>query len=215
MEFKQDTRVYTPDGQVVGHVDRVVLDPRTKTVSHIVVRKGFLFVEDKVVPLDMIESADQERVTLRAAAGDLEKLSAFEDAHYVPLSMDEAASVAYAEGLAEPLYWYPPVGGWMGHDYLPPYRMHIDQNIPEDTVAVIEGARVVTADDKEVGHVEQVFTDPATNRATYVLVAHGFLTKTKKLIPTTWISKLTETEIFLSVGSSLVDDLHEYQPTSS
>jgi uncharacterized protein YrrD len=193
-------------------MDRVVLDPRTKTVSHIVVRKGFLFVEDKVVPLDLIASADAERVTLRAAAGDLEKLPPFEETHYVPLSNDEAASAAYAEGLAEPLYWYPPVGGWMGHDYLPPYGMQIDQNIPENSVAVIEGARVVTADDKDVGHVEQVFTDQGSNRATYFVIEHGFLTKTKKLIPTTWIRKVAETEIELSVGSSLVDDLREYQP---
>ena len=213
MEFKQDTRVYTSDGQVVGHVDRVVLDPKTKAVSHIVVRKGFLFVEDKVVPLDVIASADAERVTLRAAAVDLEKLLPFEESHYVPLNADEAAAAAYAEGLADPLYWYPPIGGWLGHDYLPPYGVEIEQNIPEDTVAVIQGARVVTADDKEVGHVEQVFTDPATNRATYLLITHGFLTKTKKLIPTTWIRKVAETEIELSVGSSIVDDLHEYQPT--
>lgn len=212
MEFKQDTRVYTPDGQVVGHVDRVVLDPKTKAVSHIVVRKGFLFVEDKVVPLDMIEAADADRVTLRAAAGDLEKLSAFENAHYVPLTIDEAASAAYAEGLAEPLYWYPPIGGWMGHDYLPPYGMKIDQNIPKDTVAVIEGARVVTSDDKDVGHVEQVFTDSNTDRATYFVIAHGFLTRTKKSIPTTWISKMTETEIQLSVGAGVVDELPDYQP---
>jgi sporulation protein YlmC with PRC-barrel domain len=212
MEFKRDSRVYTPDGQVVGHVDRVVLDPKTKAVSHIVVRKGFLFVEDKIVPLDMIESADQDCVTLRAAAGDLEKLSAFEDTQYVPLTIDEAASAAYAEGLAEPLYWYPPVGGWLGHDYLPPYGMKIDQNIPEHTVAVIEGARVVTSDGKDVGHVEQVFTDSATNRATYFIIAHGFISKTKKSIPTTWISKMAENEIQLSVGAGVVDELPEYMP---
>lgn len=212
MEFKKDTRVYTPDGEVVGHVDRVVLNPQTKEVSHIVVRKGAFFIEDKVVPLSMIESADTERVTLRAAAGDLEKLPAFEDSHYVPLTFDEAASAAYAEGLAEPLYWYPPVGGWMGHDYLPPYGMEIEQNIPEHTVAVIQGARVVTSDGKEVGHVEQVFTDEGSDRATYFIIEHGFLSKTRKSIPTTWIRKMAENEIQLSVGSGVIDELEAYLP---
>jgi sporulation protein YlmC with PRC-barrel domain len=213
MEFKRDARVYASDGQVVGHVDRVVLDPRTKTVSHIVVRKGLLLVEDKLVHLSLIASADAGRVTLRAEAGDLKKLPPFEESHYVPLTLDEAASAAYAEGLAEPLYWYPPVGGWLGHDYLPPYGMHIEQNIPEDSVAVIEGARVLTADDKDIGHVEELLTDSATDRATYFVSEHGFLTKTKKLIPTTWIRKVSETEIELTVGSGVVDELPEYQPT--
>jgi uncharacterized protein YrrD len=212
MDFKKDTSVYTPDGKVVGHVDRVVLDPKTKTVSHIVVRKGFLFVEDKVVPLSMIESADAERMTLRAVAGDLEKLPAFEETHYVPLTADEAASAAYAEGFAEPLYWYPPVGGWLGHDYLPPYGVEIEQNIPEDTVAVIEGASVVTSDDKEVGHVERVFTDSGSDRATYFVIEHGFIAKTRKLIPTTWIKEIAETEIRLNVSAGVVDELPDYQP---
>ena len=212
MEFKQNARVYTPDGKVVGHIDRVVLNPQTKAISHVVVRKGFLFIEDKVVPIGMIESAGAERVVLHAAAGDLEKLPPFEEAHYVQLNADEAAAAAYAEGFAEPLYWYPPVGGWLGHDYLPPYGMEIEQNIPEHTVAVIEGAHVVTSDGKEVGHVERVFTDPNTSRATYFVIAHGFLSKTRKSMPTTWVRNMSENEIQLSVGSGVVDELPEYQP---
>jgi uncharacterized protein YrrD len=211
MEFKSDAGVYTPDGQVVGHVDRVVLNPQTKAVTHIVVRKGLLFVEDKVVPLNFIQSADADRVVLRAAAGDLEKLPAFEEAHYVPLSDEEAQASAYAEGLAAPLYWYPPIGGWLGHDYVPPFGMEIEQNIPEHTIAVRHGARVITADDQDVGHVEQVFTAPESHRATYFLIAHGLITKTKKLIPATWVRDMSENDIHLTVGSSVVDDLHEYE----
>ena len=33
MQFKQGTHVYTSDGQDVGTVDRVVLDPQTNEVS--------------------------------------------------------------------------------------------------------------------------------------------------------------------------------------
>ncbi|MBZ0288439.1 MAG: PRC-barrel domain-containing protein [Anaerolineae bacterium] len=212
MEFKRDARVYAADDQVVGHVDRVVLNPNTKTVTHIVVRKGFLFGEDKVVPLSLIESANSERVALRAAAGDLDNLPLFEEAHYVPLTEDEMAAAAYAESLAEPLYWYPPVGGWLGHSYVPPYGMELEQNIPDHTIAVNQGARVITSDGREVGHVEQVFTDSNTNRATYFIIEHGFLSKTRKSIPTTWIREMGENEIHLSVGSGVIDELEEYLP---
>jgi uncharacterized protein YrrD len=212
MEFKRDARVYRSDDQVVGHVDRVVLNPNTKAVTHIVVRKGFLFGEDKVVPLSLIDSADSERVVLRAAAGDLDNLPAFEEAHYVALTDEEAQAAAYAEGLAEALYWYPPVGGWLGHSYVPPYGMELEQNIPDNTIAVNPGARVITSDDKEVGHVEQVFIDSKSNRATYFVIEHGFLSKTRKSIPTTWIREMGENEIHLSVGSALIDELEEYLP---
>jgi len=211
MNFKKDTPVYSTDGQVVGQLDRVVLDPKTKAVSHIIIRKGFFIVEDKVIPLDMITSGDTEGIILSARADEVEKLISFEESHYVSLTPDEAASAAFAEGFAEPLYWYPPVGGYMGYDYMPPYGLEVEQNIPEHTVAVMEGAFVVTSDGKEVGHVEQVFTDPVSKRATYFIIKHGLLIKKRKSIPTAWISKMTETEIQLSVGASVVDQLPDYE----
>lgn len=61
MQFKQGTHVYTIDGKDVGAIDRVVLDPKTDEVTHVVVRRGWLFSEDKVVP---ISSADCRRLAL-------------------------------------------------------------------------------------------------------------------------------------------------------
>jgi uncharacterized protein YrrD len=212
MEFKPDASVYKPDGQVLGHIDRVVLNPKTKAITGIIVRKGLFFPEDKVLPLSMIQSAEGDRVTLRSSAGDLESLPPFEEAHYVPLSEEESQAAAYAEGLASPLYWYPPMAGWLGHDYLPPFGMEIEQNIPDNTVAVRQGARVIGSDDHDIGHVDQVFTDEKSNRAAHILVAHGLLNKTHKLIPTTWIREMTEDEVRLNVGSGVVEALQEYPP---
>lgn len=82
MRFKQNVPVTTQEGTDIGHIDRVVLDPRTKAVTHVVVRKGVLLTEDKVIPIDLIESATEDRVTIRTA-GDLETLPPFEEKHFV------------------------------------------------------------------------------------------------------------------------------------
>jgi sporulation protein YlmC with PRC-barrel domain len=34
MQFKENTSVFTAHGEQVGDIDRVVLDPRTKEVTH-------------------------------------------------------------------------------------------------------------------------------------------------------------------------------------
>ena len=64
MEFQANAKVVNPRGDTVGHVDRVVLDPRTKQITHIVVRKGTLFTTDRVLPVAMVADADAERVVL-------------------------------------------------------------------------------------------------------------------------------------------------------
>ncbi len=42
MQFKRGAEGFTADGRKVGGIDRVVIDPRTREVSHVVIRKGFL-----------------------------------------------------------------------------------------------------------------------------------------------------------------------------
>src|SRR5664279_1951569 len=106
MQFKDGTGVYSFEGQHVGHVGRVVLNPKTKEVTDIVVRKGFLFTEDKIVPLSLIATATEDRVTMREDAGKLDKLLPFEETHYIPVDEAESHSAAYPIGMASAFYWY-------------------------------------------------------------------------------------------------------------
>ncbi len=60
MEFKAGTHVYTADGKDVGSIDRVILDPHTNEISGIVVKQGWLFTEDKVISIDLVETANRK-----------------------------------------------------------------------------------------------------------------------------------------------------------
>lgn len=217
MQFKDGTNVYTADGDQVGRIDRVVIDPRTNEVSHVVVRKGFLFTEDKVVPLDLIAGATEDMVTLREDAGDLESLPPYEEMHYVLLNEEDRPDV-YGRGYARPAYWYPPFGAtWYGgaaYPYYYPseanYTTRTEQNIPEGTVGLKEGARVMSADGDHVGNIERIFT--VDDHATHLLISQGLIFKEKKIIPVSWITLITEDEVNLSVRTSVLERLPEYQP---
>ncbi len=212
MQFKGDSKVYTANGEDVGHISRVVLNPKTKEVTHIVVEKGFLFAEDKVVPLDLIASATDERVTLKVNRDDLDDLPPYEETHYIPLDPLEARAAAYPADMAMPMYSYVPLG--MGAvNYMPPpgYREETERHTPDNTVAVREGARVISADDKHVGNVERVFTDESKDRATYFVISQGLLLKTRKAVPTGWIAVVSEDEVTLNVGASVLEGLPEFQ----
>jgi uncharacterized protein YrrD len=96
MKFKEGASVYTAEGEQVGEIVRVVIDPRTNEVTHLVVEKGFLFVTDRVVPIALVDKATAERVVLREDVEDLESLPRFEQAHYVPVEELEDAGRAAA-----------------------------------------------------------------------------------------------------------------------
>lgn len=203
MELRKEAYVFSADGQNVGHLDRVVIDPRLNEVTHIVVRQGVLFHTDKVVPISLVASGLEDRVTLREAARDLQSLPNFEETHYIPVNAEEATRLPL--GQAPPLYWYPPVG-----IPYPAYHTEKTENIPPGTIALREGANVITTDGHSAGTIEQVLTDPLADRVTHFLISQGLLFPEKKLIPLTWVSEVKEQEVRLAVSKRTLEALEHY-----
>lgn len=207
MELKRDAGVFTTDGQNVGHVDRVVLDPTTKAITHLVVRKGLLFVQDKVVPLTMVAEATTERVKLREDVHDLQALPDFEETHYIVADEAELMRPPASAGPYLPgLYPYPPLP-----ISEPAYITRVEENIPHGTVALKEGARVFAADGKHVGDIEEVIVNPQTDQATHFVISKGLFLKEKKTVPAAWADLLSENEVHLVVGSARLEDLRPHQ----
>jgi uncharacterized protein YrrD len=214
MQLKQNSSVLTAGGDEVGRVDRVVIDPQSQRVTHVVVRKGTLFTEDKVVPMEMIETADEEQVRLREDAGDLESLPDFIVEEFIPIE-GEWGSSTDAWGYVPPFFWYPPLGqahplGYPGYP-VPPYKVETERNVPDYTVSLKEGADVLSADGDKVGEVSRVILDPDTDRVTHFLISEGLLFKERKLIPLHWVGEVVENEVRLAVDSALLERVPDYQ----
>ena len=206
MKFVKGAHVTASDGEKIGSVDRVVIDPETKKVSHLVVGEGVFFATGKVIPIDLVSTANEDGVTLKKPHQDLNKsLPAFEEAHFVELD-DEDQPLEDIDAL----YWYPPVGGWwntgniLGYA-MPQYVVKAERNIPEDKIALREGADVITEDGEVAGQVEKYITEEG--QVTHLVVKEGFLFAEKRMIPSTWIRDVREHEVLLSVGSGTLTDL--------
>lgn len=204
MEFKRGTAVFAASGEQVGTIDRVVINPGTKVVTDIVVRKGVVFAEDKVVPIGFIASSTDDQIILRKRAGDLADLPPFEESHYVSLTPDE---VDYATGSLSPLYPYPPLGTL---PWTLPSPIEVLQNIPDNTVALKEDASVTSLDDKHVGKIERIFVEPKTKRVTHLLISHGVLMPERRIIPSMWVTGIEEDEVKLGVEYSVIKRLPSY-----
>jgi uncharacterized protein YrrD len=226
MQIQTGAQVYTSTGEKLGHVDRVVIDPHTKKVSHLVVRKGFLLKTDKVLPIDWVAAANGDRVALTLDATSLDSLPNFEEKHYV--RTDETLSVAETTGgspaplesaTAPMVVWYPPVMGVYPGPGVPAmpgaprvrYVETVEENIPENTIALKEGAKVVSADGEHVGSVERLIVNSDTKDVTHLLVKEGVLFTKKKVVPANWIGETYADEVHLVVDSKLLRGLPDYE----
>lgn len=218
-ELKEGTSVFTFDGDEIGEISRFVLDPQTKEVTHIVIQKGGLFAEDKVVPFDKLRSGAEEGLVLSEEIQDYEDLPPFEETHYVEATdrdaeVDRAGEApVYPRGPA--YYWYPPQG-YLGYPAygLGGYGLPLavtQQNIPEGTVPLEEGTDVISSDGEYVGDVERLVIEEGSNKVTHFLISQGLFFKDRKLVPAHWVRTVMEDKVQLNVSSRLLEDLPAYE----
>jgi uncharacterized protein YrrD len=220
MQFQADTGVFTEDGKKVGQVDRVVLDPQTKDVTHIVVRKGFLFKEDRVIPIDRVEAATAERVVLREGTDPLESYPVYQDTAYIRIPLRKPGRPEPGMGYPSSVYPYVPLGPLtMQESGIPATARQVDRmvddvsrpNIPEGLVALKEGAKVISEDGAHVGNIERVYVHPEGGQITHLLLSQGVVFKDKKVIPVEWVWRVESEEVHLAVSAEVLAQVPEHR----
>jgi len=207
----KNAEVFSSVGEKIGLLDRVVLNPSTKKVSHIIVKEGIVFSSSKVIPITYVD-LDGERITLNENAMELELLPDFDESQYVTLDRVEEPGFNM-----QAMYWYPPVNiaWWSTGRQIwgpkPNYVLKKESILPEGTVALEEGAEVISGDGKDIGSIEQVIVETTEERATHIVVVRGLLSKERKIIPTLWIDDVTDKKVYLHFDEEFFDHLPEYE----
>lgn len=215
MHFKENAEIVTSELENIGRLDRVVVDPQTEAVTHLVVKKGRLFPEDRVIPADEVEMTSQDRVVLKKEAPHPDTYPRFEETDYVPAgSFEDFRDQPSRE--AGKLLWYHtaahlPVDPKMRPD--PPdsgeplFHEKKQYNIPEKSVVIEEGGAVLGRHGEKLGEIHDVFAEPETLKVTYILVDSGWIQKDLKLIPSEWINDMSKGAVRLYVGKETFDSL--------
>lgn len=209
IQFQKDAAVMSATGKQLGTLERLVVNPESKALTDIVVRTGsMLNHEEKVVPVELISETTEEQIVLSKGAEDLKAFPPFEEERIV----NERGGVSQPSlgGSSLPMPGgYPGVNMPVAEAEKERIVTRMEQNIPEGTVAMKHGAKVIAADGKSVGSVEKVLADTELVLVTHLLVARGLLTKEAKLIPVKWVMTVGEDQVHLRVSRNSVDDLSD------
>lgn len=212
MRFQSGTEVFTADGQKIGTISRIVIDAKTRDVTDLVVDRGVLSGEERVIPVGLVDLENQERLMLRETNQAIDDFPKYETSHYV----DSDDSAAPYENVRAS-YWFPPVDFQAPiprtvPDVVPDRPIEPKTSIPEGRIAIAEGARVLGSDEQHIGNVERVIVNPETKAVTHFVIGKGFLLKEHKLVPADWVSDVDEDSIRLSVNGRLFERLPDYHP---
>ena len=187
-EFAMGATASCADGPG-GKVSRVIIDPATETVTHLVIQPKHRLGVGRLVPLDLVDTTAGD-IRLRCT---VEEFGELEPAQETELIDDGTAGLGIG-GLNAPMGLISPVQT-MVQDVVPLGEADVDRGDP------------VYALDGEIGRVQGLMVDRDDHRVTHVLLEEGHLWGRKKVsIPASAVTGVAN-GIRLSLTKKQVEDL--------
>jgi sporulation protein YlmC with PRC-barrel domain len=149
--FTIGAHVDATDGRC-GHLTRVIVDPKTETLTHLAVQPGHHEDRARLVPIHLVAGVEGELIRLSCTTEQFDRLDPAEE---IELLTSADMNI---------------VGMRLSHQ---PGSKFGDV-LPEGEVAVRKGD-AVHAKDGYIGEVEGVVIDPASDLVTHVLLQEGHL----------------------------------------
>ena len=185
---------------VCGQVSRVVVDPVARAVTHLVVKPahGHGHELGRLVPLGLVDASGGQ-IRLGCTLAEFEKLERGEERHFLPARNPYPGY--HADQVLE-------MAHYGLHSYLgqPGEKSVTYDSVPQGEVAVRRGDPVFAADG-DIGQVQGLVIDPASDHVTHVLLEEGHLWGRKEVaIPIRAVTVLDD-GIRLSITKQQVQDL--------
>jgi uncharacterized protein YrrD len=206
------------DGHKLGELHRLVLKRSDFRLTHIVVDIGWIraghkiwegglgLEYDRVAPVTVVTSANDDRIELALTADSFKELpeytaEAFEEPQDLTPGDDDIADIASASSLASAAFNSAP-GGWIVE------RL----NKPLDSVDIAEGTPVWRQEPHEkLGEVHRLILDDQTGRLTAFVIKRGFLLTRDVVLPVRYVSELLDDIVHVDMSDEELDRLREYQ----
>jgi sporulation protein YlmC with PRC-barrel domain len=186
-EFAMGAEASCSDGSA-GKVSRVIVDPATDTVTHLVIEPRLRLSAARLVPLGLVD-VTADGIRLRCTVEEFGALEAAEETELVD---------GLIGGLA--------LGGMGGMGASAPVSAVVRDVVPPGLEG-IERGEPVHALDGEIGRVEGLRVDPGDHRVTHVLLQEGHLWGRKEvIIPASAVTKV-ENGIWLNLTKEQVENL--------
>ncbi|MEX1158014.1 MAG: PRC-barrel domain-containing protein [Thermomicrobiales bacterium] len=191
MNIELGSDIYGSDGEKLGVVDSLVVEPETGAISSVIVRKGLFFPTDKILPASAVTSVDKQGVHVNLSKDDVAQLTEYMDTEYV----------------------WPPAGYYGSYGYMWPATsvytddLMVDHEIEErhpGSIILSEGTLVVDNDNDEVGRITELATDDR-GRVVGIRVEQGFFRHHDHYIPANLIDTADDFVVRLKVDKDRLE----------
>lgn len=200
------------DGKL-GEVERVIVDAREDRATDIVVKHGFLFHGERVVPLAHVTRVEAGAVHLDIDKRMFETMNGFTEDHINAPNPDYVGTPGtdlqgtYRGNLTLEATWAAGAAGAMAGK--PMGFPGGEQLTPDDIArpALAAGTDVLTSDGEKIGEVGEFSVVAETGQITRLSLRRGMLFKHEVEIPVDWVRDVSSEGVLLTVDKAQIEAL--------
>jgi sporulation protein YlmC with PRC-barrel domain len=189
MDLHLNAHVECTDGRV-GHLENIILNPKSKKVTYLVVRGNDLQNRERIVPEKLVREATRETVRLTISREKFDRMKDFIQEEYIPPNI-----MLYMADMA----------GWNAGTPAGVFVEH--EAVPNGGMVVHRGAKVF-ATDGHIGRVDEFLVEGKTGRITHLLLLEGHLWGKKDVaVPVNRIDRYQDGNVYLNIDKRRVEAL--------
>jgi uncharacterized protein YrrD len=208
-DFNIGAQVICTDGQC-GKLLKVVV-PDEEILTDLIVEKGFLQAEDRVVPVETVERVTEDEIHLSISSDELTTFEAHKERTFrVPEpEWRGRGGEAYQEGEAV-TRTARSHGLALTGPMVPMVRKRVQEGI-SPTETVVERGTEVRTPLTSIGHVDHVLVDPDSGAIRHVVVDRGLIAPSV-VVPADAIEEVGPEAVIIALEEDEIDELPKYQP---
>jgi uncharacterized protein YrrD len=219
MDIELGQPVIAKDGEHIGDVERLIIDPEERVVREFLIKQGTLLSTDRIVDLDQVTNIDGDGIHLAINSDEADSLPPFVEDRYTSPAEHELNELPHAWIGAGgtgggPLFVGAPLGA--GRDEPREGSMFEPASVPsagpepespvdQSSVVVDEGTNVVDRNGESVGSVEEVHYG-ADNRISGFRVKSGTIFTEELNVPMKWVDSIQPDAVRLSITAEEAQD---------
>jgi uncharacterized protein YrrD len=202
--------VVCQDGKC-GKLRKIVIDPDSRQVTDLIVEKGWLLKEDRVIPYDLVNNATEEEIQLSIRSDQLSDFQAYQEVSFQVPDQEDWEDSVYQQGQVVTWSRMPNAYGLqVSRPLVPILEFKVDDGVPDQEALVKRGTPVLI-DSEEIGQVDHLLVDSETGEMDYLVVDQGLLQRAV-IIPSDYLKQISESGVSLDVEEKELAGLPRYHP---